>query len=54
MALVAGLRTAQILSLLPQLEHTIELVEVEGNMAVCSEVLGEDAWRAVWVNVMKG
>ena len=43
MAPVAGVRTAQILSLLlPQLEHTIELVEVEKSTAVFSEVLGED------------
>ena len=33
-----GLRTAQIPSLLlSQLEYTIELVEVEESMAVCSE-----------------
>ena len=29
-------------------------LKVEGIIAVCSEVLGEDVWRAVWAKVMKG
>ena len=38
----------------PVIAATTELVEVEESMAVCSEVVGEDVWRAVWAKVMKG